>query len=476
MRVFPALLAAIVCCCFWADAIMGRAQEPAGTPHYIPTNECERCHSNPTERDVAVGTTDRVQLLEWLIWKDKDKHSRAYQALTEARGQRIGELMGQDVLAASTGCIQCHTSNAVPALWSPACTQNGGNPYVAEGVSCQTCHGPAEFWEGVHIKEDWIARSDAEKARFGFNIMEDPVRRAEMCLSCHQGNAELGRVITHEMYAAGHPTLSGFEMEAFGDKMPRHWRFSHEKPHGGPPKFDRTRSVLLGSVVAFRMATTEAARAGDDWPELARLECYSCHHELRTPTWRQEPGRVETPGRPRLSLGCLPLLRAAAVFVHGPNGEAQFEDVVRRTDQPFQEQAFGDPVKLAALSRGASRWCAAMEGQLQSRPLDDRQALAILTQLVTTASEETYDFDTARQLIGAMAVICEEFAQSNAEIPNLDTLRDELNRIRYEVFELSPQEEQRVEQRYPIVLEKRSKYKPERFQQLMARFREQLGP
>jgi hypothetical protein len=95
--------------------------------------------------------------------------------------------------------------------------------------------------------------------------------------------------------------------------------------------------------------------------------------------------------------------------------------------------------------------------------------------LVTTASEETYDFDTARQLIGAMAVICEEFAQSNAEIPNLDTLRDELNRIRYEVFELSPQEEQRVEQRYPIVLEKRTKYKPERFQQLMARFREQLG-
>ena len=116
-----------------------------------------------------------------------------------------------------------------------------------------------------------------------------------------------------------------------------------------------------------------------------------------------------------------------------------------------------------------------MERELHTRPLDDAQALAILTQLATTAAEEPYDFDTARQVIGAMAVICEELAQSDAEFPNLDTLRDELNKIRYEVFELSPQEESRVEQRYPIVLEKRARYKPDRFQQLMTRFRERLA-
>ena len=32
-----------------------------------------------------------------------------------------------------------------------------------------------------------------------------------MCLSCHLGNAREGRVVTHEMYAAGHPPLPGFE-------------------------------------------------------------------------------------------------------------------------------------------------------------------------------------------------------------------------------------------------------------------------
>jgi hypothetical protein len=466
------LLVAVAACC--AAARVAHAQ-PASQPLFIPTNDCERCHSNPTERDAAVGTTDRVRLLEWLIWKDKDKHSRAYQTLTEERGQRIGELMGKDVLAASTGCIQCHTSNAVPERWSPACIQNGRNAYVAEGVSCQSCHGPAEFWEGEHIKDDWLTRTAAEKSRFGFNVMEDPVTRAEMCLSCHQGNAELGRVITHEMYAAGHPTLSGFEMESFADKMPRHWRYSHEKPGGGPPKFDRTRGVLLASVVALRMATSEAVRAGGNWPELARLECYSCHHELRTPTWRQEPGRLAVPGRPRLGVGCSPLLEAATIFVHGPAGVAQFDDLVRRTGAPFVENPFGDTAKLAALDRGAARWCAAMERELATRPLNANQARAILTQLITTASEETYDFDSTRQLIGAMAVICEELADSQVITPDLTELSAELNKIRYEVFELSPQEEKQVELRYPIVLEKRAKYIPERFRQLMGRFRERLG-
>ncbi|MCH7752152.1 MAG: hypothetical protein IH898_08370, partial [Planctomycetes bacterium] len=443
---------------------------------YLSTNDCERCHSEPFERDKADGTLDRVRLLEWVIWKDQDKHSWAYRVLHEARGQRIGELMDQDVLDASTGCVQCHTSNVIEQLWSPAILKNNlQNDYMAEGVSCQSCHGPAEDWVLEHQKDNWLQRNHDEKASFGLNKMEDPVHRAEMCLSCHQGNADLGRVITHEMYAAGHPTLSGFEMEGFADKMPRHWRFSHEKPNGGPPKFDRTRAVLLGSVVALRMAVVQAAGEGDNWPELARLECYSCHHQLRTPTWRQAPGRVELPGRPRLQLGCLPLVRAAAVFIHGPAGEDQFADLVRRTQQPFQHNVFGDPAELAALQQGVSRWCADLERQLQSRRLEVEQTRAILRGLITSATEEAYDFDTSRQLSGAMAVICEELSQASVDMPNLATLRIQLNKIRYDVFELSPQEEKRVEQRYPVVLSRRARYKPEKFTQLMVRFRDQLS-
>ncbi|MCH7752219.1 MAG: hypothetical protein IH898_08710, partial [Planctomycetes bacterium] len=168
------LCATSFACLVLARPSVGGAQLPPREKHlYIPTDDCLRCHSNPSERDKAVGTTDRVRLLEWIIWKDQDKHSKAYGVLHEARGQRIGELMDQNVLVASTGCVQCHTSNVIEHLWSPACFQNGQNAYVAEGVSCQTCHGPAEQWQGEHIKDDWITRSDAEKTRFGLNIMEN---------------------------------------------------------------------------------------------------------------------------------------------------------------------------------------------------------------------------------------------------------------------------------------------------------------
>ena len=57
----------------------------------------------------------------------------------------------------------------------------------------------------------------------------DPVRRAETCASCHVGNHDEGKVVTHAMYAAGHPPLPGFETATFGDLEPRHWQYLSEK-------------------------------------------------------------------------------------------------------------------------------------------------------------------------------------------------------------------------------------------------------
>ena len=169
------LCATVFACLVLARPSVGGAQLPSREKHlYIPTNDCERCHSEPFERDRADGTLDRVRLLEWVIWKDQDKHSWAHRVLHEARGQRIGELMDQNVLDASTGCVQCHTSNVIEQLWSPAILRNNlQNDYMAEGVSCQSCHGPAEDWVLEHQKDNWLQRNHDEKASFGLNKMED---------------------------------------------------------------------------------------------------------------------------------------------------------------------------------------------------------------------------------------------------------------------------------------------------------------
>jgi hypothetical protein len=331
----------------------------------------------------------------------------------------MGQLLGKDVLAAETGCIQCHTSNVVNELWAPECFQNGENPYVADGVSCQTCHGPAELWEGEHYKTTWRAKSHAEKAEFGFNAMEDPVTRASMCTSCHIGSAERGRVITHEMYAAGHPMLSGFDMEAFADKMPRHWRYAHEKPGARPFSFDRTRAVLVGSVVALKTAVDLAADSRESWPELARLECFSCHHELKTPSWRQENHAERFPGRPRLDLGCLPLVRVATQQAVGSAAANEFDELIQKSREPFANNLFGDPEKIAVLRTTVDQWSVNIEQKLTVLPLDEAKVREILDQLLQVAAEGNHDFDTARQLTGAIYVIAEELSRSGAQVTGL---------------------------------------------------------
>src|SRR5206468_1043440 len=126
----------------------------------------------------------------------------------------------------------------------------------------------------------------------------DPVRRSELCLSCHLGNADEGKVLTHEMYAAGHPPLPGFDTATFSLVEPPHWWQprkvdAFKDPKSGPQwiknfaadlsGLHHTKTILLGSVVALReamelmAAQAQAADQGPAWPEYSHFECYSCH-------------------------------------------------------------------------------------------------------------------------------------------------------------------------------------------------------
>ncbi len=455
----------------------GFAQTAEQKFQFIPTNACQRCHEEQADRDAEIGITERVRLREWQIWQEHDKHASAYLVLTEPRGQRIGKLLGKNVLAKETGCIECHVSNAVDELWSPKCFVNQVNVFVKEGVSCQACHGPASEWENVH--DEWPENlTPDEKAKFGFNALEDPVRRASMCASCHIGNAELGRVITHEMYAAGHPMLSGFEMESFADKMPRHWEYQEEKEKrekkaSQPFQFERTRGVLVGSVVGLRTSVELAAESGVNWPELARLECYSCHHELRTPSWRQENHAQRFAARPRLELGCLPLVRVAAELGSG-NSEA-IDALVEHSREPFANNLFGDPAKIAELRTAVDDWSAKLIQKLVDMPLDQAKVREILAKLLDVAADGTHDYDTARQLTGALYVIAEELKRSGAQDQGLDELLESLKQLEGERgFALVSTDDERVEDKLSLQLRNRAKFEPTVYSRRLKLRREEM--
>ena len=161
----------------------------------------------------------------------------------------------------------------------------------------------------------------AERERIGLFDLRSPARQADQCLSCHIGNANEGKVVTHDMYAAGHPPLPSIEVATFSDLIPRHWWLLAEKKiREGPQgrratrtgEQERTRLALVGAAVAPQdldeapgrrdpRPTGTAAVPGLDWPDYARFDCWSCHHDLKRESWRQARGFTGSPGRPPIS-------------------------------------------------------------------------------------------------------------------------------------------------------------------------------
>src|SRR5262249_43304571 len=80
-----------------------------------------------------------VYLTEYTTWRLDDKHSLAYAVLESPRGERMGELLGNDkkfVLKPEAGCLGCHS------MHFPG--REGDQFSPKDGVSCDGCHGPSE--------------------------------------------------------------------------------------------------------------------------------------------------------------------------------------------------------------------------------------------------------------------------------------------------------------------------------------------
>jgi hypothetical protein len=132
---------------------------------------------------------------EYSIWIVKDKHSKAYASLQGNIGERMATILGIGKAESAPKCLACH------ALDVPA-TERARTFDLSEGVSCESCHGPAAAWLGPHTERDW---THEKSLALGMYDTRDLTKRTEKCLSCHLGNEE--KSVDHEMIAAGHPDL-----------------------------------------------------------------------------------------------------------------------------------------------------------------------------------------------------------------------------------------------------------------------------
>jgi hypothetical protein len=255
---------------------------------YIGPGSCAATSCHGSVKPVA---GSRILQNEYSTWIIKDKHSRAYQALTGDVGERMARILKLGAKAEEAPkCLACHALSPLPG-------QRGRVFEISEGVSCENCHGPASGWLGSHTTRSW---PHGKSLALGMHDTRDVIHRTEKCLECHLGTKN--KFVDHEMIAAGHPDLF-FDLDSFSAVMPRHWKTPRESEPGGPvedPAWVGVREWSVGQAVQLRAAMerltwrakNERYDKKDVWPEYSELSCFACHHALgpAKDSWRQEHG------------------------------------------------------------------------------------------------------------------------------------------------------------------------------------------
>jgi hypothetical protein len=259
------------------------------------------CASPSCHGGVQVRTDSSVQQNEYSTWVVKDKHAHAFAALTNPVATRMARILRIEKVEAAPKCLACHALSVPEA-------ERARTFDSTDGVSCESCHGPASNWLGPHTTRGWThERSIAA----GMRDLRDPARRAENCLSCHLGTAD--KVVDHEMIAAGHPDLY-FELASFTAAMPRHWNEHAADDRTKDDPFADVRMLAAGQAVQLREQLERVVRnaQGNAWPEFADLDCFACHHSLTNAenSWRQELGYAgRRAGNPPWNLSRYAVLR-----------------------------------------------------------------------------------------------------------------------------------------------------------------------
>ena len=377
---------------------------------YYGVELCAKCHNEATPPAPSKIFTSRMN--EAHIWLSSDKHKDATSSLLNERSKQMAKLLGiKGDLTTEKRCVSCHGVYLDPnsEIEKVIDEKSYGSPEqrIKSGVSCVACHGPRLKWVKEHAAilsdVDWSSRSKADKINnFGMYDLFDPEARAKLCFSCHIGDVEKGRVVTHELYAAGHPPLPGIEIATFSAAMPAHWEPMSKKIERAKAmdlekkgkalngfaflkkaydidptreEMEQTRMVAITSLTAVRstmklissqaeLALKDPGVADDRWPMLANYDCYACHHDLASKSWRQERGYRGKPGRIEARPWSLSLGRFGYDLASGTSDPLALDRAMNPWYDVFQKTPFGTPqavvqqskvvdAMLAAKNRGA---------------------------------------------------------------------------------------------------------------------------
>ncbi len=230
------------------------------------------CHGGPR---AGVSSVDAPRGSEYPLWLERDPHAQSWKTISSDASVKILSKLGilrDGKIANAAGyqnCLACHNTdrNVSPDQLAPR---------IAEGVGCESCHGPAEAWYDRHYQGFESKRNAISK--LGLTDSGPLVQRAKLCATCHVGGKD--RDMNHDIIAAGHPALY-FDMAVYHEAYPKHWRDKDQSQMNFRPQ------LWLAGKIAMADAELELleSRASkllpiSTWPELSNYQCNSCHVTL----------------------------------------------------------------------------------------------------------------------------------------------------------------------------------------------------
>lgn len=323
------------------------------------------------------------------IWKGYDPHFNASATLTNGRSKAMARQLGFENAAESKSCTICHSPTA--QLTTPELVKAPDGHKVDGGVSCASCHGPAENWLLSHTRPDYP--KDA-LAKLGMRQLGSAYQRANSCVACHQN-------LSDELVAAKHPPLI-FELDGQLVAEPKHWRegegFSHAK------------TWLVGQAVALREAAAQAKREPGE-RRTAEIEAIRALLKATGAGWDDSAKDLVRAADDFAN-------RISAAPMSAEQGRAMLTNLIANR-APFQADAFN---VVAADFRGwsvghyAERLTLAIDRLNQSLAITGQPAViskAALDELFDAAKPpESFDAATAEEFVQKLDRVAKSFQDS----------------------------------------------------------------
>jgi hypothetical protein len=395
-------------CAVWAIPQFAFAAEGIAANKHMGVSSCSTsvCHGK-----LAPQPNENVALNEYRVWTQDDRHSQAYRTLELPESKRIAANLGLPSAATAKICLDCHADN-VPS------DKRGPKFQMSDGIGCEACHGGSEKWLESHAAKSATHKDNLAR---GMYPSEQPLKRAELCLSCHLGTKD--KFATHTIMGAGHPRLS-FELEAYTSNQPAHYIVDADY-NERKGKIDGMNLWITGQIENARrslmlLQTDWFHSEGMMFPELAFYDCHSCHHPMDKIRWNaQRAGAGIKPGTLRLQSQNFVILQAVTAVLE----PAALPDLISMTNTLIRAGQ-RDRATIAGAARTFLIWMSSRDA-LARRSYSRVEVANVRRVLINYgAADKAGDFATAEQLVLGVESLSYSLGDRDSKKAALDALYD----------------------------------------------------